>query len=80
MSEGALQQVLSRIAVDPEICGGRPCIRGTRVRVSDIVDMLAEGATTPEIVGDYPYLSPEDVAAALKYAAMAVNHRIVHAA
>jgi uncharacterized protein (DUF433 family) len=74
------QQMLARIAVDPGICGGRPCIRGTRVRVSDIVDMLAEGATAAEIVEDYPYLSLEDVAAALKYAAMAVNHRIVHAA
>ncbi len=78
--ETKMSSLLARIATDPEICGGRPCIKGTRVRVSDIVDMVAEGATPAEIVGDYPYLSPEDVTAALKYAAMAVDHRVVHAA
>jgi uncharacterized protein (DUF433 family) len=72
--------LLDRISSDPEICGGRPCIKGTRVRVSDIVDMVAEGATTSEIVADYPYLSAEDIAAALKYAALAVDHRVMHAA
>ena len=71
---------LDRIESNPDVCGGRPCIKGTRVRVSDIVDMIAEGATADEIVADYPYLSAEDVAAALKYAALAVDHRVMHAA
>jgi uncharacterized protein (DUF433 family) len=72
--------VADRISVDPEICGGRPCIRGTRVRVSDILDMIADGASPDDIVKGYPYLDRDDVAAALSYAARAVDHRIVHAA
>ena len=72
--------VSARIASDPEICGGRPRIRGTRVRVSDIIEMLADGATREEIVQDYPYLSLEDIAAALAFAARAVSHAIVRAA
>lgn len=69
-----------RISVDPEVCGGRPCIRGTRVRVSDILDMIAHGASPDDIVSGYPYLDKDDVAAALSYAARAVDHRIVQAA
>ena len=72
--------VADRISVDPEICGGRPCIRGTRVRVSDILDMIADGASPDDIVTGYPYLDRDDVAAALSYAARAVDHRIVQAA
>jgi uncharacterized protein (DUF433 family) len=72
--------IVDRISVDPEICGGRPCIRGTRVRVSDILDMIADGASPDEIVEGYPYLDKDDVAAALSYAARAVDHRIVQAA
>ncbi len=64
-----------RITANPEICGGRPCIRGTRVRVSDILDMISEGVSADEIVHDYPYLERADVAAALAYAARAVDHR-----
>jgi uncharacterized protein (DUF433 family) len=69
-----------RIAFDPEICGGRPRIAGTRVRVSDIVAALAEGASTEEILEDFPYLSAEDISAALSYAARAVDHRVLKAA
>ncbi|MCH8952166.1 MAG: DUF433 domain-containing protein [Proteobacteria bacterium] len=69
-----------RIAVDPAICGGRPHIRETRVRVADVLDMLAGGATPGEIVEDFPYLALEDVAAALAYAAATADHRIVDAA
>lgn len=50
-----------RIAVDPAICGGRPIVTGTRVRVSDILEMLAGGAGGDEIVDDFPYLIEEDV-------------------
>ena len=71
---------LSRISTDPRICGGRPCIKGTRMRVSDIVDMLAHGAERAEILGDFPYLAEEDIAAALAYAARATDHRVIRAA
>ena len=69
-----------RISVDPAICGGRPIIKGTRVRVTDVLEMLAGGATTAEIVGDFPYLSEEDVLAALAYAAAQADHAVVIAA
>lgn len=69
-----------RIAFDPEICGGRPRIAGTRVRVSDIVAAMAEGASAEEILEDFPYLSAEDIFAALSYAARAVDHRVLKAA
>ena len=69
-----------RISADPRICGGRPCIKGTRMRVSDVVDMLAHGATVAEILEDFPYISEEDIAAALAFAARAVDHRIIRAA
>jgi uncharacterized protein (DUF433 family) len=72
--------LLSRISMIPEVCGGRPCIKGTRMRVSDIVDMLAAGATRGEILEDFPYLTEEDVSAALAYAARATDHRVVRAA
>lgn len=60
---------LHRITIDPERCAGRPCIRGLRVRVKDIVDLLASGASHEEILADYPYLEPDDIVAALEYAA-----------
>ena len=56
--------LLDRIAADPAICGGRPCVKGTRMRVSDILDMLASGTTDEEILQDYPYLDADDIAAA----------------
>lgn len=70
----------SRIVVDGDVCGGRPRIRGTRVRVSDIVAALAAGDTVSEIVADFSYLTEADVYAALQYAARAVDHRVLHAA
>lgn len=57
-----------RIASNPTICGGRPTIIGTRVRVTDVLEMLAGGANAAEIVADFPYLSSEDVTSALAYA------------
>ena len=72
--------ISARIGIDPAICGGRPHIRGTRVRVSDILQMMASGVSTAEILGDYPYLSEADVRAALAYGASAIDHRIVPAA
>ena len=56
---------LARITIRPEQCGGRPCIRGLRVRVKDILDLLAAGASREEILADYPYLESADITAAL---------------
>ena len=69
-----------RITVDPAVCGGRPCIRGMRIRVSDILGMLASGASQAEILEDYPYLEAEDIAAALDYAARQTDHPILRVA
>ena len=65
---------VDRITVDPEICGGRPCIRGLRVRVKDILEMLAGGSTRAEILDDFPYLEDGDITAALEFAARAVDY------
>lgn len=69
-----------RITSNPEILSGKPCIRGIRIRVADILDMLAEGATRNEILEDYAYLEDQDITAALEYAKSAVDHRLVKAA
>jgi uncharacterized protein (DUF433 family) len=68
-----------RVSVDASVCGGRPVITGTRMRVTDILDMLAGGSTEEEIVADFPYLSVPDVRAALLFAAHAADHPIVTA-
>ena len=73
-------RVQDRIHLDPAICGGRPHIRGTRVRVSDILYLLASGASMSDILDDYPYLSNADLKAALAYGAAAIEHRIILAA
>jgi uncharacterized protein (DUF433 family) len=64
-----MANLIDRITVDPAICGGRPCIRGLRVRVKDVLDMLAGGSTREEILQDYSYLEDEDISAALEFAA-----------
>ena len=69
-----------RISVDPQVCGGRPVVAGTRVRVTDVLEMLAGGATVEEITRDFPYLSEADVRAVLAYAAAMADHPIVLAA
>jgi uncharacterized protein (DUF433 family) len=69
-----------RIAVDPSVCGGRPTIAGIRVRVSDVLAMLASGASREDILADYPYLKAEDIAACLAYAADSTGHTVVIAA
>jgi uncharacterized protein (DUF433 family) len=67
-------KLLERITVEPNKCGGRPCIRGLRIRVTDILGMLAEGVSHEEILGDFPYLEPDDIKAALAYAARQADH------
>ncbi|WP_448222869.1 DUF433 domain-containing protein [Gordonia iterans] len=71
--------LLNRISIDPEIVHGRPAIRGTRMRVSDVLELLAAGATEAEILEDYPYLSVEDIRACLQYAAAQIDHTVLSA-
>ena len=66
-----------RISVDPQICHGKACIKGTRIMVSIILDNLAAGVSQEEILRSYPSLSPEDVQAAIAYAAELARERIV---
>ncbi len=73
-------EVQHRIRVDAAICGGRPHIRGTRVRVADILELLASGVSEADILVDYPYLSEADLRAALAFGAAASAHRIIFAA
>jgi uncharacterized protein (DUF433 family) len=71
---------LQRITIDPHQCGGRPCIRGLRIRVTDILDLLAAGATRDEILEDYPYLEDADISAAQEFAAKQLDHKVMHVA
>jgi len=66
--------LLDRITINPNQCGGRPCIRGMRIRVTDVLDLLAAGQSPAEILEAYPYLEAEDIAASLQYAARRLNH------
>ena len=76
MAEAELQ----RITTDPEVCGGRPCIRGLRIRVRDVLELLSSGASQEEILEDFPYLEPEDIQAALAYAARQADHTVIDVA
>jgi uncharacterized protein (DUF433 family) len=69
--------LLDRIVIDPDVVHGRPAIRGTRVRVSDVLSLLAAGATEAEILEDYPYLEVDDIRASLAYAATQADHKIL---
>jgi uncharacterized protein (DUF433 family) len=71
---------LDRISFDPKKCGGRPCIRNLRIRVVDVLDLLANGVSEAEILGDFPDLQPEDIRASLQYAALQANHGVMKAA
>ena len=70
-------EILNRITSNPRQPGGRPCIRGMRIRVKDVLDMLAGGATEKEILADYPYLELDDIKACLEYASRQVDHAVV---
>jgi uncharacterized protein (DUF433 family) len=67
-------ELLQRITIRPEECGGRPCIRGMRIRVIDVLELLAAGESQAQILEDYPYLEADDIAACLLYAARRLNH------
>lgn len=68
---------LERITINPKQCGGRPCIRGMRIRVSDILDLFAAGLTAEEILRELPDLETDDIKAALQYAARNFDHPIL---
>jgi len=72
-----VMSLLDRISIDPEVVHGRPAIRGTRMRVTDVLSLLAAGADEAEILEDYPYLTSEDIRACLAYAAAQADHAIV---
>jgi uncharacterized protein (DUF433 family) len=72
--------LLSRITIRAEQCHGQPCIRGMRMRVVDILQMLAGKMTPEEILADFPFLEADDIRAAIQYAAKALDHPIVDAA
>ena len=68
---------LTRITIDDAQCGGRPCIRGTRIRVTDILELLSAGASVEEILQDYPGLEREDILASIEYAAHQTDHAVL---
>lgn len=74
-----MKQLLERITIDPEQCGGRPCIRGMRIRVTDVLQLLAAGETVAGILADYPYLESDDISACLQYAARRLDHPVLAA-
>jgi uncharacterized protein (DUF433 family) len=80
IDRAVFDKILGRISSDPAICGGRPCIKGTRMRVVDIVEAVAQGVTREQLLRDFDYLTAEDIAAALLYAARASDHRVVRTA
>ena len=71
------KELLGRITTDPNICFGKPCIRGTRIWVSLIVENLADGVTDKELLEAYPQLKPDDIRAALAYAAEVTRERVI---
>ncbi len=71
------EELLKRISVDPNVCFGKPCIRGTRIEVALILDNLAEGVSEEEILAAYPSLSAEDIRAALAFAAEMTRERVI---
>ena len=67
----------SRITHNPEQCGGKPCIRGMRIRVRDVLELYAAGLSSEQILADYPDLEPKDLSAALDYAAQEIDHPVL---
>jgi len=72
-----MKDLLNRISVDPNVCFGKPCVKGTRIWVSLLLDMLADGMTPDQIIEQYPQLKHEDIRAAIAYGAEASRERLV---
>jgi uncharacterized protein (DUF433 family) len=76
---GQAVELMDRITVNPDQCGGRPCVRGMRIRVVDVLDLLAAGLSAAEVVAELPDLEPEDVAACLRFARRRLEHPVLAA-
>ncbi len=72
-----MSDLMQRITINPEQCGGRPCIRGMRIRVVDVLDLLAAGLSPQQILEEMPDLQMDDVKAALAYAARRLDHPVL---
>ncbi len=72
-----MSEILNRITVNPEQCGGRPCIRGMRIRVSDVLELFAAGLTSKQILEEMPDLEPDDLKACLLFASRRFDHPLL---
>jgi uncharacterized protein (DUF433 family) len=70
-------ELARRITVDPDQCGGRPCVRHLRIRVTDVLDLLASGLSSAEVLEELPDLEPDDIRACLQFASQQVDHPVV---
>lgn len=74
-----MAKLTERITVNPDQCGGRPCIRGMRIRVVDVLDLLANGLTTEQVLDELPDLESQDIAACLRFASRRLDHPVIAA-
>ena len=72
-------ELMDRITVNPDQCGGRPCVRGMRIRVSDVLDLLATGLSSAEVLTEMPDLDAADIAACLRFASRRLDHPVLAA-
>lgn len=72
-----MNEIAERITVDPQLCGGRPCVRGMRIRVSDVLDLFAAGLSSSEILEEMPDLEAEDLQACLRFASRYLDHPVL---
>jgi len=75
-----MNELLERITINPNQCGGKPCVRGMRIRVTDVLDLLASGLTKEQVLEELPDLESEDIHAAIAYASARINYTILKAA
>lgn len=72
-----MTDLLNRLTFNPDQCGGRPCIRGMRIRVVDVLDLLAAGLSRQQVLEELPDLEPEDISAVLQYVARRLSHPVL---
>ncbi len=72
-------EIAERITIDPLQCGGRPCIRGMRIRVTDVLELMASGLSQKEVLAEMPDLEAEDIQACLRYATRRLDHPVIAA-
>lgn len=76
---GQTVELMDRITVNPDQCGGRPCVRGMRIRVSDVLDLLAAGLSSAEVLAEMPDLDAADIVACLRFASRRLDHPVLAA-